>query len=146
MQLLDLINNLLNSNAETTKKDLLITKYDVIVLSSNVGLLEWVENTETFYSLIKSYRLSRNVRTNLEYLLRKYHSPNYEQLTTIQKLEIFEFILNNTSGQDLYKVMWLSSENSEVWLDKRTKFTKSLAVMSIVGYIIGLGDRHPRSK
>jgi serine/threonine-protein kinase mTOR len=39
MQLLDLINNLLSSNPETTKKDLLITKYEVIVLSSNVGLL-----------------------------------------------------------------------------------------------------------
>jgi FKBP12-rapamycin complex-associated protein len=30
-----------------------------------------------------------------------------------------------------------------VWLDRRTNYTRSLAVMSMVGYILGLGDRHP---
>lgn len=49
----------------------------------------------------------------------------------------------NTAGKDLYKVLWLKSENSEVWLDRRTNYTRSLAVMSMVGYILGLGDRHP---
>lgn len=28
-------------------------------------------------------------------------------------------------------------------MDKRTNYTRSLAVMSMVGYILGLGDRHP---
>ena len=28
-------------------------------------------------------------------------------------------------------------------MDRRTNFTRSLAVMSMVGYILGLGDRHP---
>jgi FKBP12-rapamycin complex-associated protein len=28
-------------------------------------------------------------------------------------------------------------------LDRRTNYTRSLAVMSMVGYILGLGDRHP---
>ena len=32
---------------------------------------------------------------------------------------------------------------SEEWLERRTNFTRSLAVMSMVGYILGLGDRHP---
>ncbi len=30
-----------------------------------------------------------------------------------------------------------------MWLDRRTNYTRSLAVMSMVGYILGLGDRHP---
>jgi FKBP12-rapamycin complex-associated protein len=51
--------------------------------------------------------------------------------------------LENTSGQDIYKVLWLKSKNSEIWLDRRTNYTRSLAVMSIVGYVLGLGDRHP---
>lgn len=28
-------------------------------------------------------------------------------------------------------------------MDRRTNYTRSLAVMSMVGYILGLGDRHP---
>ena len=30
-----------------------------------------------------------------------------------------------------------------MWLDRRTNYTRSLATMSMVGYILGLGDRHP---
>lgn len=41
------------------------------------------------------------------------------------------------------QVLWLKSQNSEVWLERRTNYTRSLAVMSIVGYVLGLGDRHP---
>lgn len=29
----------------------------------------------------------------------------------------------------------------QVWFDRRTNYTRSLAVMSMVGYILGLGDR-----
>ena len=56
---------------------------------------------------------------------------------------MFEYALENTKGSDLDKVLWLKSPNSEVWLDRRTNYTRSLAVMSMVGYILGLGDRHP---
>ncbi len=70
-------------------------------------------------------------------------APDYERLTLLQKVEVFGYALENTTGQDLYKVLWLKSKNSEVWLDRRTNYTRSLAVMSMVGYILGLGDRHP---
>lgn len=42
-----------------------------------------------------------------------------------------------------YQVLWLKSRHSEAWLERRTCYTRSLAVMSMVGYILGLGDRHP---
>jgi len=41
------------------------------------------------------------------------------------------------------QVLWLKSRNSEVWLDRRTNYTRSTAVMSMAGYVLGLGDRHP---
>ncbi|KAI8439629.1 hypothetical protein MSG28_013348 [Choristoneura fumiferana] len=47
------------------------------------------------------------------------------------------------SGDDLAKLLWLKSPSSEVWFERRTNYTRSLAVMSMVGYILGLGDRHP---
>ena len=70
---------------------------------------------------------------------------NYDLLTVMQKIEVFSEALDQTTGKgnDLYEVLWAKSINSEEWLDRRTKFTRSLAVMSMVGYILGLGDRHP---
>ncbi len=64
-------------------------------------------------------------------------------LPVINKVEIFKQILDNTRGEDLQKILWLRSPSSEVWLDRRTTYTRSLATMSMVGYILGLGDRHP---
>lgn len=61
----------------------------------------------------------------------------------INKVEIYRYIIENTKGEDLQKVLWLQSPNSEVWLERRTTYTRSLATMSMVGYILGLGDRHP---
>ena len=51
--------------------------------------------------------------------------------------------MENVSGMDLRHIFWKRSGNSEKWLKNRSCFIRSLAVMSIVGYIIGLGDRHP---
>lgn len=59
----------------------------------------------------------------------------------MQKVEVFEQAIDSTSGDDLAKVLWLKSPSSEVWFDRRTNYTRSLAVMSMVGYILGLGDR-----
>ena len=70
-------------------------------------------------------------------------APDYENLILLQKVEVFEYALDNTTGQDLYRVLWLKSASSEHWLERRATYTSSLAVNSMVGHILGLGDRHP---
>lgn len=70
-------------------------------------------------------------------------APDYESLILLQKIEVFEYALENTTGQDLYRVLWLKSANSEHWLERRATYTRSLAVNSMVGHVLGLGDRHP---
>ena len=70
-------------------------------------------------------------------------APDYENLILLQKIEVFEYALENTTGQDLYRVLWLKSASSEHWLERRATYTRSLAVNSMVGHILGLGDRHP---
>merc|ERR1712070_487870 len=80
---------------------------------------------------------------SIEHRLMLEQTPDYEDLPLLNKVEVFEQALSRTWGQDLYKLLWLKSENSEIWLDRRTNYTRSLAVMSMVGYILGLGDRHP---
>eukprot|EP00835_Amoeboradix_gromovi_P000423 NODE_15_length_42055_cov_0.634117.p1 type:complete len:2332 gc:universal NODE_15_length_42055_cov_0.634117:8372-15367(+) len=143
MQLFQLINNLLQQHQESFKKSLNIQRYSVIPLSPNSGLLSWVPNCDTLHSLIRDYRESRKILLNIEHRLMLQQAPGYDNLTLIQKMEVFEYSLQNTQASDLYKVLWLKSKNSEVWLDRRSNYTRSLALMSMVGYILGLGDRHP---
>lgn len=142
-QLFGLVNALLINDRTTSKKDLKIHRYPVIPLSDNAGIVGWVPHCDTLHQLIRDYREARKILLNIEHRLMLQMAPDYDALTLLQKVEVFEYALENTAGQDLYKVLWLKSENSEVWLDRRTNYTRSLAVMSMVGYILGLGDRHP---
>ncbi|KAG9294210.1 hypothetical protein G9A89_021569 [Geosiphon pyriformis] len=143
MQLFGLVNTLLTVNPETFKRHLHIQRYSVTPLTPNIGLLGWVPNCDTLHNLIRDYRESKKILLNIEHRLLLQMAPDYDQCSILQKVEAFEFALANTTGQDLYKVLWLKSKNSEAWLDRRTNYTRSLAVMSMVGYILGLGDRHP---
>lgn len=42
MQLMGLINKLMSLDPETIKKDLFVTRYSIIPLSVNTGLIGWV--------------------------------------------------------------------------------------------------------
>ena len=143
MQLFGLCNTLLSNDAESRKRHLNIQRYAAVPLSTQSGLLGFVPNSDTLHVLIREYRESRKILLNIEHRIMLQMAPDYDCLTLMQKVEVFGYALDNTTGQDLYRVLWLKSKSSEAWLDRRTNYTRSLAVMSMVGYILGLGDRHP---
>ena len=143
MQLFGLVNTLLAVDSECFKRHLNIQQYPVIPLSQNSGILGWVPDSDTLHVLIREYRDSRKILLNIEHRIMLQMAPDYDNLTLMQKVEVFGYALDNTTGQDLYRVLWLKSKSSEAWLDRRTNYTRSLGVMSMVGYILGLGDRHP---
>lgn len=143
MQLFGLVNTLLSIDAECYKRRLSIRRFPVTPLSPNTGMLGWVENSDTLHILIKEYREQHKILLNIEHRLMLQMAPDYDNLTVMQKVEVFEYALDNTPGQDLYRVLWLKSRSSEAWLERRTAYMRSLATSSIAGYILGLGDRHP---
>ncbi|KAF3491110.1 phosphatidylinositol 3-kinase tor2 [Arthroderma uncinatum] len=143
MQLFGLVNTLLDNDSECFKRHLTIRRFPAIPLSQNSGLIGWCYNTDTLHALIKEYRESRRILLNIEHRIMLQMAPDYDNLTLMQKVEVFGYAMDNTTGKDLYRVLWLKSKSSESWLDRRTNYTRSLGVMSMVGYILGLGDRHP---
>jgi phosphatidylinositol kinase/protein kinase (PI-3 family) len=149
MQLFGLINVCLESDRSTSRQRLNIVKYSVLPLSNNSGVIGWVQNCDTFYSLLATYRTERGIPLTLEPQLlkqqfggdRKY-LDRYDKLPSVNKVEIFQNILDQTTGSDLEKMLYWKSKTADVWVGRRDTFTRSMAVMSIVGYILGLGDRH----
>ncbi|XP_055588723.1 serine/threonine-protein kinase Tor [Uranotaenia lowii] len=143
MQLFGLVNTLLLNDPDTFRRNLTIQRYAVIPLSTNSGLIGWVPHCDTLHTLIRDYRDKKKTVLNIEHRIMLRMAPDYDHLTLMQKVEVFEYALELTKGDDLAKLLWLKSPSSEVWFDRRTNYTRSLAVMSMVGYILGLGDRHP---
>ncbi|KAJ7779782.1 phosphatidylinositol 3-kinase [Mycena metata] len=143
MQLFGLVNTLLSADTNSFKRQLHIQGFPVIPLAPNVGLFGAIHDTDSLHELVRDYRQSIKLLLNIEYRLMLQMAPDYENLPLLQKMEVFEYAMENTSGQDLYKILWLKSTNSEHWFERRATYTRSLAVNSMVGHILGLGDRHP---
>ncbi|CAG9112203.1 unnamed protein product [Plutella xylostella] len=145
MQLFGLVNTLLKSDNNTYRHDLAIQRYAVVPLSTNSGLIGWVPHCDTLYNLISDYREKKNNRMALstEQQIMMRMASDLQKLMLMQKVEVFEHTLSQTPGNDLARLLWLKSPSAEVWFERRNNYTRSLAVMSMVGYILGLGDRHP---
>ncbi|KAJ2497940.1 hypothetical protein GGH96_004698, partial [Coemansia sp. RSA 1972] len=143
MQLFGLINSLLSKDSETARRSLAIERFPVVPLSSNSGLIGFYSNTKSLNDIVTENRKAVDQPNRLEQNFAFQFTPNWDTLTTMQKVESFEYALSNTPGDDLKRAMWYKSPNAEAWLERRTNYTRSLAVMSIAGYILGLGDRHP---
>ncbi|XP_045500144.1 serine/threonine-protein kinase Tor-like [Colias croceus] len=145
MQLFGLVNTLLQADSNTYRHDLAIQRYAVVPLSPNSGLIGWVPQCDTLYNLISDYRdkKSNKMALNTEQQIMLRMSSDYQKLLLKHKVEVFEYTLSQTPGNDLARLLWLKSPSAEAWFERRTNYTRSLAVMSMVGYILGLGDRHP---
>uniref|UniRef100_A0A5S6QLG6 Serine/threonine-protein kinase TOR n=1 Tax=Trichuris muris TaxID=70415 RepID=A0A5S6QLG6_TRIMR len=143
MQLFGLINTMLLENPMTCRRNLTISRYSIIPLSQNSGLIGWMPNCDTLHALLRDYREKKKILLNIEHKLMQRMSPDFEHLTVVQKIEVFEHALEHTTGDDLRRILWLKSPSSEIWFERRTTYTRSLATVSMVGYILGLGDRHP---
>eukprot|EP01065_Artemidia_motanka_P026262 TRINITY_DN3118_c0_g3_i2.p1 TRINITY_DN3118_c0_g3~~TRINITY_DN3118_c0_g3_i2.p1 ORF type:complete len:3288 (+),score=1111.88 TRINITY_DN3118_c0_g3_i2:461-9865(+) len=145
MQLFGLINAVFKRADDLG--DLSILRYPVVPLSDNVGLIGWLEKTETLYHMISSYRKQRQIPVNLEctFIMSLGHLKQLEQFYQLekkQKHELLKACLEKTPSDCLCRVFWARTSTSEEWLEHRSNYVRTLAAMSMVGYILGLGDRH----
>ena len=148
MQLLGLINALFQKTDDLYH--IRIIRTPVVPLSDNVGLIGWLERTETLNQMIQAHRKARSIHLNLEctFIVRAGQLKKIEQfykLSTQQKVDLLGACLEKTPSDCLRRVFWSRTATSELWLEYRTLYVRTLAAMSMVGYILGLGDRHPNN-
>jgi len=143
MQLFHLVNTIIESNQSIKNKNLIIDTFPVLPLSQSTGIIGWVPNCDTLHQLIKEKRdMSHTIQNNENNKLHKLY-PKYETAKFMNKVEIFRDTLKESKALEIKDMIWIKSKNCETWLIRRTNYSRSLAVMSMVGYILGLGDRHP---
>lgn len=84
---------------------------------SPAGLIGWVPNCDTLHALIREYRDVRKIPLNVEHRLMLGMAPDYDHLTVIQKVEVFEHALESTSGT-LVLAGWPETQVSmRAWAD-----------------------------
>ncbi|KAK3372021.1 phosphatidyl inositol 3-kinase-like protein [Podospora didyma] len=132
------INRSLKRDAESSRRQLYIKTYAVTPLNEECGIIEWVDGLKTLRDILLAIYKSRNI------------SPNYNQIAQYMKEAISSdeniTIFTETVLGMFPPVLpdWFISQfpNPSAWFSARLRYTRSCAVMSMVGTILGLGDRH----
>ncbi|XP_075717588.1 serine/threonine-protein kinase ATR isoform X2 [Rhinoderma darwinii] len=139
MEFNSLINKCLRKDAESRRRELHIRTYAVIPLNDECGIIEWVNNTAGLRNiLIKLYKERGIYMGGKE--LRQCMLPKAAPLQ--EKLKIFKETLLPRHPPVFQEWFLRTFPDPTSWYNSRSAYCRSTAVMSMVGYILGLGDRH----
>uniref|UniRef100_K7FFL2 non-specific serine/threonine protein kinase n=1 Tax=Pelodiscus sinensis TaxID=13735 RepID=K7FFL2_PELSI len=143
-QVFQMCNTLLQQNTETRKRKLTIRRYKVVPLSQRSGVLEWCSGTAP----IGEFLVNPEEGAHRRYRPKDYSSSycqktmmEAQKLHSEEKYNMFMDICQNFKPVFRYFCMEKFLDPA-VWFEKRLAYTRSVATSSIVGYILGLGDRH----
>jgi serine/threonine-protein kinase ATR len=147
-----LLNRLFERSPDARSRELSLRTYAVIIVTQNVGMMEWVNNSLTIRNImLKLYEEHRSTvdprfpshRTMAEKLAEmqkpNFDKPSQESLKTLKEQYCTYF---DRIPVLLYKWFLKTFQSPNEWFSARLNFVRSMAVWSIVGYITGLGDRH----
>ncbi|KAL2158380.1 hypothetical protein VTH06DRAFT_4428 [Thermothelomyces fergusii] len=138
MEFNTLINRFLKRDAESSRRQLYIRTYAVTPLTEKVGIIEWVDGLKTLREIVLRLWASRGIRPDYagaaQMMNRALLSEANIRIFTEDLLGMYPSVLPE----------WFIAQfpNPSAWFAARLKFTRSCAVMSMVGTILGLGDRH----
>ncbi|KAH9308159.1 hypothetical protein KI387_036070 [Taxus chinensis] len=171
-QLFDIMNTVLLRDSSCARRKLSLRTYAVIPISKQCGIMQFVEGTTVLEDVIKDglmHRLpttgqqasgqGKNTPTGLLSLVRsQYHEwiekKGASKIVSENYTNMYRKIGADEVGQKMHSFMsqlpWDSlktgiarlATSAESFLALRTQFVRSLSVLSICGYIAGVGDRH----
>ena len=145
-QIFLLVNALLRQNHPTRVRNLCIRTYHVVPLTPCSGLLEWVEDTTSLQSYLVGGRNNFLISAHKRYRPKDYlNTQCREKLSNAKgekdKIRTYKNITDNF--KPVFHHYFLENfSDPATWFAKRLTYTRSAACNSMVGYIVGLGDRH----
>lgn len=160
MQFLNICNTMMLKKGDS-KKVYRARHYSVIPLGPRSGLIQWVDGVTPLFVLYKRWQQRESAmlnKTGSSAVLRP-SELFYNKLTPLLKergialenrkewpvqvlKQVLADLMAETPKDLLAKEIWCNSINAGSWWQATKNYSYSVAVMSIIGYIIGLGDRH----
>ncbi|XP_065069876.1 serine/threonine-protein kinase ATR-like isoform X2 [Rhopilema esculentum] len=140
MEFNSLVNKLLQKDTECRRRQLHIRTYAVIPLSEECGILEWVSNTAGLRQITDNLFKEKNMLPKIQDLKRLYNNMTTSDLRT--KMEMFKNQVLPRYPPVFQEWFLRTFPNPSKWYMARLAYCRTTAVMSMVGYILGLGDRH----
>jgi len=139
MEFNGIVNRCLRRDAESRRRALHIRTFSVTALNEECGLLEWVPNTNGLRPiLLKLYRKLGLYMSGKELKMLQL-APN---AALDKKLAVYRTKLLPRHPPVFGDWFLQTFPDPTSWYNARLAYCRTAAVMSMVGYVLGLGDRH----
>ncbi|XP_030753715.1 serine/threonine-protein kinase SMG1 [Sitophilus oryzae] len=162
MQFLSIANTLMAQNADPAGHNYYRARhYSVIPLGPRSGLISWVDGTTPIFALYKRWQQRELAKPNAkgagntttvprpsELFYNKLiehgvkNIDNRKEWPTAVLKDVLTELMAETPSDLLARELWCNAVSANAWWQVVKRYSYSVAVMSIIGYIIGLGDRH----
>ncbi|KJR82707.1 serine/threonineeeee-protein kinase ATR [Sporothrix schenckii 1099-18] len=137
------INQALRKDTEATRRQLSIRTYAVTPLNEDCGIIEWVLGLKTLREILRPYYDLRRSQVQprppepleIQKMLTDAGTPR-------QRVHVFTATVLPAFPPVLQEWFMRRFPYPAVWFTARLQFTRSAAVMSMAGAVLGLGDRH----
>lgn len=126
MELTRSIDSLLQRDDKAFRRRLSIITYWVTPITEESGLIEWVDGVRPMRDILQQSYARREIVINWPFIKTKLDAglPGFSELLTIYKPLLHEWFLESFS-------------EPSAWFEARTKYARTLAVMSMMGFILG---------
>ena len=138
MEFNSMINRSMKRDAESSKRQLYIKTYAVTPLNEECGIIEWVDGLKTLRDILLG--LYRPLGIAPDY--REIERFCEEALKGDDKMPFFTEKVLGRFPPIFHQWFVQQFPEPSAWFAARLRYTRSCAVMSMVGTILGLGDRH----
>ncbi|KAI3834279.1 hypothetical protein MKX03_030086 [Papaver bracteatum] len=141
MEFVSMINRLLAKYPESRRRKLYIRTFAVIPLTEDCGMVEWVPHTRGLRHILQDIYTAHGKfdRQKTNPLIKRIYDQcqgkiSEEEMLKTKILPLFPPIFHK----------WFLTTFSEpaAWFRARVAYAHTTAVWSMVGHIVGLGDRH----
>lgn len=133
------INSLVFQKKDGTNLKYKMITYQVFPMGHNFGLMEFIKNVSSLNDILKPMHQEDEISHGE---LRKRMDASYKanKMTELRVKEFDEMCkLVTPRFNEFFRITFLSPES---WYKAKKTYAMSLAITSMIGHILGIGDRH----
>lgn len=137
-QVFDKVNHIFSRDKETRRRALNIRTYRAIPLGPTAGVIEFVPNSLALIDIVKPYHQQHD-QISLDKAREKMKAVQSEDKA--ERVRIFQEVTTKIVPV-LHMFFADTFVTPDTWYASRVRYSHGIATNSMVGHILGLGDRH----
>jgi ataxia telangiectasia mutated family protein len=139
-QIFQQMDGVMKRNRETRRRGMRIRTYKVVPLKPNTGVIEWVLETIPLLEYLDKTHHSVN-RNDWKWSVCRTKISDATSLDYMKRLKVYQDVCGHFNPV-LRHFFFEFFKDPDSWFSRRVNYSRSVAASSMIGHVLGLGDRH----